>query len=95
MLGFLHWMFYTKETEHMLLYGEAQIEETVAQFPQVALLRSVICVQLKADNSSWKLKLRCGCHFPCCALALSLLTIGMLVHDYQVSPFSLTWDSNM
>jgi hypothetical protein len=59
-----------------------------SSFQQVALLHSVICVQLKADNSSWKLQLRCGCHFPCCVLALSLLTTGMLVHNYQVSPFA-------
>jgi hypothetical protein len=29
----------------------------------------------QADNSYWKLRLRCGCQFPWCALALRVLLI--------------------
>jgi hypothetical protein len=42
--------------EHMLLNAAAQIEETAAEFPQFALLRSVTCLT-QADNDSRKLRL--------------------------------------
>jgi hypothetical protein len=45
-------------------------------FPQFALLRSVICVQTQADNNSRKLRLLCGCQFPWCALAHTLLFLA-------------------
>jgi hypothetical protein len=44
--------------EHMLLNGAAQIEGTAMQ------------CSTQADNNSRKLRLRCGCQFRWCALAL-------------------------
>jgi hypothetical protein len=47
----------------VLLNGEAQIEE---------IAFSNMC-STQADNISWKLRLRCGCQFPWCSLALSVI----------------------
>jgi hypothetical protein len=52
--------------EHMLLNGAAQIEETATQFPPFSNMCST-----QADHISRKLRLRCGCQFPWCALGLS------------------------
>jgi hypothetical protein len=54
--------------EHMLLNGAAQIEEIALPFPQFALLRSVICVQLRPIT----ILENCGCQFPWCVLAHTL-----------------------
>jgi hypothetical protein len=53
-----------------LLNGAAQIEETVTHVSSIyAAPFSNIC-STQADNNSRKLRLRSGCQFPSCALAL-------------------------
>jgi hypothetical protein len=52
----------------MLLNGAAPIEETAVPFPCAAPFSNMCSTQ--ADNSFRKLRLRCGCQFPWCAIGL-------------------------
>jgi hypothetical protein len=58
----------------MLLNSAAHIEETALN----------MC-STQADNSSRKLRLRCGCQFPRCAIVLTVNSNNFLTQHLQVS----------
>jgi hypothetical protein len=54
----------------MLLNGQAHIEETENAVSSICACPFSNMCSTQAVKTSWKLRLRCGCQFPWCALAL-------------------------
>jgi hypothetical protein len=65
----------------VFLNGAAQIEETAMQFPKLALLHSLTCVQLRLITILGN----CGCQLPSCALALELFYFSYVVASVYFS----------
>jgi hypothetical protein len=61
--------------EHMLVNGAAQTEDIALPFSSICAAPFSNMCSTQADNNSRKLRLRCGCQLPWCALARRVLDL--------------------